>query len=132
MLATVLKAKVFITLISWSLPLLFCPSSWFVRMGSPEPKTMLFLRLFGAASLGLVVAYTSGIRRLSRGDNVRNIVWVGITSNGLSSLILLHSGIAGVWKGWDKPARIYMWGSALATGAITLGLVVAGLFRGDR
>jgi hypothetical protein len=131
MLATVLKVKIFVTLIFWSLPLLFCPSSWFVRMGSPEPKPMLFLRLFGAASLGLVVAYTSGIRRLGRGDDVRHIVWVGITSNGLSSLILLRSGIAGVWKEWGPLARIYMWGSALATAAITLGLG-AGLLRGDR
>ncbi len=132
MLATIMKVKVVVTLISWSLPLLMFPASWFVRIGMPEPKPILFVRLLGAAYLALVVGYMSGIRRLGRGDDVRNIVWVGITSNGLSSLILLRSGIAGVWIEWSILARIYMWASALATAAITLALVVAGLLRDDR
>ena len=131
LLAIILKVKVFFTLIFWSLPLLTFPASWFVRIGMPEPKPMLFLRLLGAAFLALVVAYTSGLCRLDRGDDVLNIVWVGITSNGLSSLILFLYGIAGAWKEWGPLARSYMWGSALVTASITLALVVAGLFRGD-
>ena len=132
MLATILKVKVFVTLIFWSLPLLFCPSSWFVRADMPEPKPMLFLRLLGAAYLALVVGYICGLRKLGRGDDVRSVVWVGITSNGLASLILWRSGIARVWKEWGPWARIYMWVSALLTAAITLGLVGARSFRGDR
>jgi hypothetical protein len=93
---------------------------------------MLFLRLLGAAFLALVVGYTSALGRLGRGDDVRDLVWVGITSNGLASLILLLSGISGAWKVWGILARIYMWASALATALITLGLVVAGHSRGDR
>jgi hypothetical protein len=103
-----------------------------MRVGMPEPKPMLFLRLLGATFLALVMGYISALRRLGRGDDVRDIVWVGITSNGLASLILLLSGIAGAWKEWGILARIYMWASALATALITLGLVVAGFFRGDR
>lgn len=132
LLATVLKAKVLFTLTFWSLPLLLCPASWFVRVGMPEPKPMLFLRLLGAAFLALVVGYTSGLRRLGRSDDVRDIVWVGITSNGLASLILVRSGIAGAWKEWGILAQIYMWISALATALITLWLAVAGLLRGSR
>src|SRR5215218_5707656 len=132
LLATVLKVKVLVTLIFWSLPLLAFPASWFVRVGMPEPKPMLFLRLLGATFLALVVGYISALRRLGRGDDVRDIVWVGITSNGLASVILLLSGIAGTWKEWGILARIYMWASALATALITLGLVVAGHFRDDR
>ncbi len=132
LLATVLTLKVVFTLIFWSLPLLTFPGSWFVRIGMPEPKPILFLRLLGAAFLALVVAYVSGLRGLGRGDDVRNIVWVGITSNGLASLILLLYGIAGAWKEWGMLARSYMWGSTLTTASITLALVVAGLFRGDR
>ena len=93
---------------------------------------MLFLRLLGAAFLALVVAYISGLHELGRGDDVRNIVWVGITSNGLASLILLLYGIAGAWTQWGLLARSYMWVSAFATASITLALVVAGLFQGDR
>jgi hypothetical protein len=132
LLAIVLKVKILFTLILWSLPLLAFPASWFVRLGMPEPRPILFLRLLGAAYLALVVGYISGLRRFGRGDDVRNIVWVGITSNGLASLILLLSGIAGAWKEWGILARSYMWFSALVTTLITLGLVVAGRFRGDR
>lgn len=93
---------------------------------------MLLLQLYGAASLALVVGYMSGLRRLARGEDIRNIVWVGVTSNGSASLILLLSGIAGAWEEWGMLARIYMWSSALLTAWIALGLVVAGLFRGNR
>ena len=128
-LEAVLWVKVLFTLAFWSLPLLAFPASWFVRMGMPEPRPILFLRLLGAAFLALVVGYISGILGLSRGDDVRNIVWVGIASNGLASLILFFYGFTGAWKEWRRLARIFMWGSAFATALITLGLVV-GLFRG--
>jgi hypothetical protein len=131
LLATVLWVKVLFTLTFWSLPLLAFPASWFVRIGMPEPRPMLFLRLLGAAFLALVVGYVSGILGLSRGDDVRDIVWVGITSNGLASLILFFFGFTGAWKEWKRLARIFMWGSAFATALITLGLVV-GLFRGGQ
>jgi hypothetical protein len=131
LLATVLKIKVGFTLIFWSLPLLLLSDTWFVWMGMPEPEPMVFLRLLGAAFLALVVGYTSGLRRLRRGEDVRNIIWVGITSNGSASLILLLYGMAGAWEEWDVLARSYMWLSALVTALITFGLV-AGLFRGGR
>jgi hypothetical protein len=131
-LAWVLRIKILVTLILWTLPCLAFPASWFVWAGMPEPEPMLLLQLYGAASFALVVGYASGLRRLRRGDDIRNIVWVGITSNGLASLILILSSIAGVWEEWDTLARIYMWSSALLTASITVGLVVAGLFRGDR
>jgi hypothetical protein len=93
---------------------------------------MVFLRLLGAAYFALVVGYVNGLCRLRRGEDVRNVVWVGITSNGSASLILFLYGLAGAWEEWDILARVYMWGSALATASITLGLVVAGLLRRDR
>ncbi len=132
LLATVLKIKILFTLIFWSSPLLAFPASWFVWVGMSEPKPVLFLRLLGAAFLALVVGYASGLRRLGRGDDVRDIVWVGITSNGSAFLILLLSGVAGAWEGWGIWAQVYMWGPALGTASITLGLVVAGLFRDKR
>jgi hypothetical protein len=131
LLKTVLWVKVLITLCYWTLPLLAFPASCFVWIGMPEPKPMLFLRLLGAAYLALVVGYTSGLRRLGRGDDIRNIIWVGIASNGSASLILLLSGIVGTWEEWGILARIYMSSSALFTASITLGLV-AGLFRSER
>ena len=132
LLALVLSVKILFTLTFWSLPLLALPTSWFVRLGMPEPRPVLFLRLLGAAYLALVVGYISGLRKLGRGEDVQDIVWVGITSNGAASLILLLFGIAGTWNGWGIWARIYMWASVVGTASITVGLVVAGLLRGDR
>jgi hypothetical protein len=70
-------------------------------------------------------------RRL--GGNMQNrLTWVfALTSNGSAFLILLLYSIAGTWKEWGILAQIYMWVSIVATALITLGLVVAGLFRGD-
>ena len=131
-LAWVLRFKIGFTLIFWALPLLWFPTSWFVWIGMPEPKPLLFLRLLGAAYLALVVGYIRGLRRLARGDEVQDTVLVGITSNGSAFLILLLFGIAGAWKEWDILAQIYMWVAVVATASITLGLVVAGLLRDDR
>jgi hypothetical protein len=131
-LVWVLWVKVLFTLIFWSLPLLAFPTSWFVCMGMPEPRPILFLRLLGAAYLALVVGYISGLCRLGRGDEVQDIVWVGITSNGSAFLILLLFGTTGAWKEWGILARSYMWISTLLTASITLGLVVTGLFQGER
>ena len=131
-LAAVLRVKILSTLVFWSVPLLTFPTDWFVRVGMPEPRPMLFVRILGAAFLALDVCYITGLRRLSQGDNVRDIVWVGITSNGLASLILLLSGMAGEWKEWGILARIYMWSSTFGTALITLGLVAGGLHQNDR
>jgi hypothetical protein len=130
-LETILWVKVLFTLAFWSLPLLTFPASWFAWMGMPEPKPMLLLRLLGAAFLALVVGYMSGILGLGRGEDVRDIIWMGITSNSLASLILFFFGFTGAWKEWRRLARIFMWGSAFATALITLGLVV-GLLRGGQ
>ena len=130
-LAWILRVKVVATLILWTIPCLAFPAAWFIWVGMPEPNPMLLLQLYGAATLALVVGYLSGLRRLGRGDDIRNIVWVGITSNGSASLILFLYGIVGTWEGWGILAQIYMWISALLTASITLGLV-ASLFRGDR
>ena len=131
LLAWVLRLKILVTLILWTIPCLAFPASWFVWVGIPEPNPKLLLQLYGAASLALVVGYISGLFRLGRGDDIRNIVWVGVTSNGSAFLILLLWGIAGTWEEWGILARIYMWSSALLTASITLGLI-AGLLRGDR
>lgn len=95
LLAWILRVKILVTLILWTIPCLAFPASWFVWIGMPEPNPKLLLQLYGAASFALVVGYTSGLRRLGRGDDIRNIVWVGITSNGSASVILFFSDIAG-------------------------------------
>ena len=132
MLTKVFRTKILCTVVLWALPLSLFPASWFVRMGMPEPRPLLFFRLLGAAYSALVVEYGLGLRRLSQGAAARDTIWVGVASNGSASLILLLCGVAGRWKGWGKWARMYMWGSAIVTASIALGLVVTGLLRDNR
>jgi hypothetical protein len=131
-LAWVLKFKILCTVVLWALPLLFAPPSWFVRMGMPEPRPIVFIRLLGAAYIALVVGYANGLYRLHRGGDARNAVWLGIVSNGSAFLILLRYGMAGEWGEWGPWARAYMWGSAFVTASITAGLVVDRLLHNGR
>ena len=89
--------------VDYSLLIISCILVCMGRYARTEPK--LLLQLYGAASLALVVGYISGLRRLGRGDDIRNIVWVGITSNGSASLILFLQGIAGTWEEWGTLAQ---------------------------
>lgn len=93
-----------------------------VGMPKPQPQPMLFARLLGAAFLALVVGYWFGLAEVERQVFPRSAVWAGIVSNGLASLLLFKSGFAGEWKGWSAKARVYLWGSALVTMFVTLGL----------
>jgi hypothetical protein len=126
MLKLVLQIKILITLVAWSLPLLILRPSFFTTIGFPDPKELIiFIRLLGAAYFSLVIGYILGYLGLGRGENIDNTVIVGIVSNFLACIILLIYGVLGKWKNWGKLAKIFMWGSMIATGAITAGLFVS-------
>lgn len=126
-LSIVLLIKISFTLIFWCIPLLFFPSSLFVRLGTPEPQPILFVRLLGAAYLALTVGYLFGFDALHQGKNILDVTWVGIVSNGLASIILFIYGTMGIWSSWSNLSRFYMWGSAIATALITLGLLITSM-----
>jgi hypothetical protein len=121
----VLGFKIVVTLLLWVLPLL-CAPELLVRAGIPAAAGMaVFLRLLGAAFLALLLGYCLAYRDLGRHRDITNTVWVGRLSNGLACLILVSYGATGHWRTWGPPARIIMWGSAAATGVITIGLLLA-------
>jgi hypothetical protein len=121
----VLGIKIVVTLLLWVFPLL-CAPELLVRARIPAGAGMtMFLRLLGAAFLALVLGYCLAYRDVGRHRDITNTVWVGMLSNGLACLILVSYGATGHWRTWGPPARIIMWGSAVATGVITLGLVLA-------
>lgn len=126
-LSTVLLIKILFTLTFWCIPLLFFPASLFVYLGIPEPQPMLFIRLLGAAYMALTLGYFLGFNALHQNENIQNIVWVGIASNGLASILLFVYGASGIWSEWSNLAQFYMWWSAIATALITLGLLITGL-----
>ena len=126
-LKLVLLFKILLTFGFWSLPQLLFPSAWLMRIGFPAPDAgSIFVRLLGAAYLTLGVGYVLGYRDLGEGKDIANVVPVGIISNGLACIILLIFGILGRWNDWGILAQVFMWGSAVATVLITLGLTLTG------
>lgn len=126
-LSIVFSVKILFTLIFWCIPLLFFPASLFVRLGIPNPQPILFVRLLGAAYLALTLGYIFGFNALRQGENIQDVIWVGIVSNGLASLILFIYGAIGLWNPWGNLAKFFMWSSAIITALITLGLLITGM-----
>lgn len=124
-LKAVLTVKIIFTAFFWSLPLLLAPRHATGLLGIPLSQPVLFLRLLGAAFLALLAGYVLGLLDLHHGREARNTVWVGIISNGSAFLILVVSRAE--WGGWGPRASVFMWGSAVVTLLITLGLIVFGV-----
>lgn len=124
--------KIILTLLVWSTPLLL-PDPLLNQLSRLlfgiefEPK--IFFHLLGVAFLALVVGYYTGISRLRAGKDVEHIVWVGIVSNGLITCLLILYGLIGSYQEWLFTGQIYMWGSALLTGFIAVGLLKTGIFK---
>jgi hypothetical protein len=111
-------AKIIYTAIFWCIPLLFFPASAASWLGIPEPQPILFAHLLGAAFGALLVGYAYGLLDSLRGLNIRNVMMVGIVSNGTAFLLLLL--FVGDWRHWGGArAQIYMWASTAMTFSIT-------------
>jgi hypothetical protein len=128
LLKFVLLVKIAITLILWALPFLL-PDPWLdlltrQLLGIPPLEPKVFIHLLGAAFLALVVGYISACYRIEHKKDVGHILWVGIVSNALASFILFLYGFIGAYQDWLTAGQIIMWGSAIATGLITLGLII--------
>ena len=124
--------KIVITGIFWCIPLLAFPTSWLVAGGIPAPEPLLFVRLLGAAYLALLVGYYMGMKGLEKGDNPKQVIYMGIASNGLACLLLAYFGATGSWASWGLGAQIFMWISALGALAITLNLLRFRRYLGER
>jgi hypothetical protein len=71
----------------------------------------------------------AGVTQLKAEKDIEHIVWVGIVSNGLITFLLIFYGFLGSYNEWLFIGQIYMWGSALLTGCITVGLFVTGVLK---
>lgn len=123
-LATVLKVKIFCTIFFWAAPLLFYSALISEPLGFPAPRPRVWVHLLGASFTALLVGYLLGLREHRRGRDASGTVMVGIISNGLASVILWVFGLGGAWAEWGRGAQIFMWGSAVMTLLITLGLII--------
>ncbi len=122
-LKIVLKTKIILTLILWTISLLLICKDLLSFFGFPVPDPFVFFRLLGAAYTALLVGYILGLRNLQSKSSAHMVISVGIVSNGLAFLILAFFGLKGSWSTWGGCAQVYMWASTIATFGITLGLL---------
>ena len=94
-------------------------------IGYPRPVPLVFSHLLGAAFLALLVGYVRGLRALNAGRAPVDAVVVGIVSNGLATVFVAGHGLAGAYAqpGWSSLAAGFMWGSAVVTAVVTIGLI---------
>jgi hypothetical protein len=128
----VLGFKIFVTITFWAIPSLVLPESFIVSLGIPVNESIIYVRLLGAAYLALLVGYVAGVKRVKIGKDVEHIIWTGIVSNGLASLLLFLYGVLGSYTEWLPLGRIYMWLSAVLTLIITVGLLWTGVFKNSK
>lgn len=121
-LRTVLLAKIAVTLLCWSLPLLLAPAWVSTLVGVAADPPYLFQRLLGVAYLALCLGYGSAYREAGAGRFPAQAIWVGLVSNGGATLVLL-AVLPGVWA--DPTARILMGASAAVTLLIAIGLAAS-------
>lgn len=122
LLRAALILKIVLT-ICWCVSL-YLPVDELVKLGMPKPNPEVFIRLLGAAFFALLLGYILGLRELQKGHLPLNTVLVGIISNGLACLTLIHFGFKGSWSEWGEISRYYMGASLLLTGLITALLVI--------
>ena len=123
----VLQAKIALTVLAWCIPLLLFPAGLLEWLGFVVPEPRVFLRLLGMAYAALVLGYMLGLQQLRAGVFPAQAVRVGVLSNGGACALLVLYAVRGAWSDLGAFAQVFMWGSLLGTGAITLGLVVFGL-----
>ncbi len=124
-LAKVLIIKIIFTMAWVALLLLFIADLLKAQnLDVPDPK--MFLQLLVVAYLALAVGYAFGLRDVLNGSYPAGVIWVGIISNGGAFAVLSLAALFDVWELWGTLARLFMWLSLVATGAITSGLIVYG------
>ncbi len=124
-LRQVLAISIVASLVVWILPALLLPAPWFPAFGLPEPalEQLVFVRLWAAAGSGVLVGYALAWRAPARHPGA---VLVGIVANALTCLVIVRTGASGAFASWTGLGAMYIWGSALLSGALATGLALTG------
>jgi len=135
MLITLFWIMVAVTLLAWSLPMLSLPRNVMARCRLPVGDPPLVARLLGTACLGLATMYGFGLVRAYRGDDVTDIVAIGLVSNSLAAAIIWRYALEGSFDGWTPFTRslVYASGallSALAIALMAVALLSVGIWHG--
>ena len=124
-LRQVLAGAIVASLVVWVLPALLLPAPWFPTFGVPEPtlEQVVFVRLWGAMSAGVLAGYALAWRAPARHPGA---LVVGIVANALTSVVIVRTGASGAFATWTALGAAYIWGSALLAGGLAAALAVTG------
>jgi hypothetical protein len=120
-----LAVAILVTLIAWAMPALLLPPPWFPALGVPEPplELLVFVRLWGAACVALVVGYALAWRTPIRHPGA---ILVGIVGNGLAAIVIVSVGASGGFATWPVLGSVYIWVSAIVTAGLAVALAMTG------
>lgn len=120
-----LAAEIVTTLAAWALPALLVPTPWFTALGIPEPgpEQLLFIRLWGAASIALVTGYALAWRAPTRHPAA---ILSAIVANALTVTVIVSVGASGGYDTWSGIGSAYAWGSAIAAAGLGIALAIVG------
>ena len=129
MLITLLWIKIVVTLFGWGLPMLFLPHNLLVRYRVPISEPVLAIRLLGAAYLALTTMYAFGLARAYRGEDISDVVAIGLISNGMAAAIIWRYALRGMYDDWPRASRVIIYSSGGVVTALALGLLVVGVWH---
>ena len=111
-LRVVIAVKMVVTALGWGLPALFGPAGFLAWFDISMPADPIFLRLFGALLVALVLLYWYAYR-----DPVRNVAVLrfAVVDNGLATVTIIVVGLTTGLSSW------YFWVSGALT-ALFCGL----------
>ena len=130
MLIALLWIHLVVTLFGGTIPVLFLPHALLVRYRLPVAEPVLFLRLMGAAFLGLSTMYAFGLARAYRGEDATDVMVIGIVTDGMASAIIWRYALGGMLDQWPSPTRSILYAAAAGLTALSLGLLAAGFHYG--
>lgn len=112
-----------------ALPMMLAPEELYRMLGFPDMPTMLFLRLYGFSTLALLFGYYGGIRLCRQGQFPKDVLRMGLVSNGTQGGALLIAGLIGTYAAWGVMAQLMMWGLAAFILAIAVVILVCMVHR---
>ncbi len=93
-LSVVLAIKVIVSIVIVAIPFLFLPKEKLEKAMSLEAKNTTMFRLYGVATLALIVAYSYGIVHVESGVFPWGVTLMGMVSNLGATVVLLTTGAA--------------------------------------
>ena len=94
LLALLLLVKIIVSIVMIIVPFLFFPKEKLEKLTKIQAQSATLFRLYGAAILALVIAYSSGVWEIAQGAFPWGIALMGLVSNTGAVTAIIATGAA--------------------------------------